>query len=74
LRRSLRGTEYLDLGRNQVVDDAGHERHLGSYHHEADLILGAESHDGGVVGHVERHAGRDLGDPRVARRAVEPGQ
>ena len=74
LRRRLGWAKYLDPGGRQVVDEAGHQRRLGPHHDEADPVVGAEPDDGGVVGHVERHAAGDLGNAGVARRAIELGQ
>ena len=63
--------EHLDPGRGEIVGQTGHQRHLRSYHHKADIAITAEGDDGGMVGGIECHALGHLGDSGVARRAIE---
>ncbi len=72
LRRGPRRPEHLDAGRFEIVGEPGHQRRLGPDHHQVDVVLPAEADHRRMVGHVERHAVGDRGDPGIARRAIEP--
>jgi hypothetical protein len=67
----LGGAEHLDPGGGEVVGEAGHQRHLGSHHHQIDSSIATEADDGRMVGHIEPHAFGDLGDAGIAGRAIE---
>ena len=68
------GPNTLILARGEIVGKPGHQRHLGSDHDKADVVLAQKRDDGGVVGDVERHALGHLGDAGVAGRAIELAQ
>jgi hypothetical protein len=74
LRSRLGWAKYLDPGGREVVGEACHQRRLGPYDDETDPVVGAEPDDGGVVGHIERHAAGDLGNAGIARCAIELAQ
>ncbi len=71
LRGHLRGTERLDPGGFQIVDDAGAKRRFRSHHDEADALVLAEGDHRRMIGRIERHAFGLLRDPGIARRAIE---
>ena len=49
------GTERLDAGCFQIVDDAGAERRFRADHDQIDAVQPAERDHRGVVGEIERY-------------------
>src|SRR5262249_12587558 len=70
-RGLLAGSERLDAGFREIIDDPGRKRHLRADHDQLHRILLAERKHRRVVGNVERHAFGLACDPRIARRAPE---
>ena len=59
-------------GGGEIVGEAGHQRRLRARPPRSRCALSRQKRDdGGVVGHVERHALGHLGDAGIAGRAIE---
>ncbi len=69
--RGTRGPENLDACRREIVRHSCNERSLGTDHDEVDAVLPAEGCQRVMVGDVQGHALRHLGDPGVSGRAKE---
>ena len=65
--------ECLDTCSFETVPEPRHQRHFGADDDKVDFLRPRECHEAVEVGSYNGHAFADLGDARIARRAVELG-